>query len=339
MPSIDIAIPNYNYGRYLGACIASVLSQDGIDLRVLVIDNGSADESVSVARAFARADRRVQVRLRQTNVGPHASFNEAIDWARADYFLMLCSDDLLVPGALHRAIAVMEKNCDVAFVYGRDVQMRGNGPAPQVPPPPGPVPWSRMEGLDFIRRFCRLGVFQIPGPTLVVRTAVQKRAGYYRSELPHSDDYDVWLRFATFGAVGAMDCVQAVNRRHADNRSGLFRNRQLLHIRHTAAAADCFFAHEGSRLPGAARLHRLARRSLAERAYWAAVSGFLRGQPAHELFSYAFHEQPRTALLPPVDYLLRRPDTRQRMIDYAGRLFTARRHRRAAAMRTAGGNK
>ena len=91
MKSVDVVIPNYNYGRYLRACVGSVLSQDVEKLRVLIVDNASTDDSPEVARELAAMDPRVELRLHETNLGPHASFNEGIDWAESDYFLILCS--------------------------------------------------------------------------------------------------------------------------------------------------------------------------------------------------------------------------------------------------------
>src|SRR5262245_11354896 len=121
MASVDIAIPCYQYGRYLRQCVASVLAQGIDDVRVLIIDNASTDDSVAVARQLALEDARVEVLARPTNLGPHAAFNAGIDWARADYFMVLCADDLLTPGSLARAVAVMETHPEVAFAYGTDV--------------------------------------------------------------------------------------------------------------------------------------------------------------------------------------------------------------------------
>lgn len=327
MASVDVAIPNYNYGRYLRACVESVLQQDIERLRVLIVDNASTDDSAAIARDLARADPRVELRLRDRNLGPHASFNEGIDWAQSDYFLLLCADDLLVPGALSRAAAFLDADPGVAFVYGRDIQMRGTTPMGDVEAARrAPAAWRRMSGHAFIERFCRLGVFQIPGPTIVIRTAVQKAAGHYRPELPHSDDYDVWLRLALFGDVAETDAVQAMIRVHDDNRSSELQARQLLHIRHTEMAAEHFFAHEGARLPDAARLRRLARRGLAGRAYWSAVSSLLRAGPgAAELFRYAVSRRPSAAILPPLGYLLHRPDARDRLAAILGDLAARRR--------------
>lgn len=102
MSTIDIVIPNYNYGRFLEGCVESVLGQNIPDMRILIIDNASTDDSVAIARSLAAANPRIETSLRPRNLGGHASFNEGIDWARADYFAIICADDVLSPGALAR---------------------------------------------------------------------------------------------------------------------------------------------------------------------------------------------------------------------------------------------
>ena len=314
MASVDVVVPNYNYARYLEACVGSVLSQDVERLRVLIVDNASTDDSAAVARRLAAADPRVELLLRPENLGPHASFNAGIDWAEADYFLLLFADDFLMPGALRRATALMERDPEIAFCYGRDVAIRGDAPIPEIAAQPADPPVAMLTGRAFIERFCRLGVFQIPGPSIVVRTRVQKRAGHYRPALPHSDDYELWLRLAMHGSVAELDCIQAGIRTHDANRSTDLWAHQILHILHTADAAESFFHHEGRWLDGAEGLRRRARRGIAERAYWSAVSHALRGNPeALKLLMLAFRLWPATAVLPPLGYLLHRPDTMPRM--------------------------
>jgi GT2 family glycosyltransferase len=314
MPGVDIVVPNYNYGRYLLPCVKSILQQNVEDLRVLIIDNASTDNSAEIARSLSEADSRVELRLRPVNLGTHASFNEGIDWARSDYFLLMFSDDFLVPGALKRAIDIMESDTSIAFSYGRDIAIRDNAAIPEIPLPPGPAAYTLHKGLDFIERFCRLGVFQIPGPSIVVRTSVQKQVGHYRPELPHSDDYEVWLRLAMHGRIAELDCIQAGIRSHDANRSTELWAHQIQHILHTAAAAESFFDHEGGQIAGSNAMRRLARRGIAHRAYWSAVSHFLQRNPeGFNLLKLAFTLSPSTAFLPPVSYLLRRPDTMRRI--------------------------
>ena len=97
MSSIDIVIPNYNYGRFLEGCVESVLGQNIPDMRILIIDNASTDDSVAIARSLATTNPRIETCLRPKNLGGQASFNEGIDWARADYFAIICADDVLSP--------------------------------------------------------------------------------------------------------------------------------------------------------------------------------------------------------------------------------------------------
>ena len=314
MASVDIVVPNYNYGRYLEACVGSALSQEAAAVRVLIVDNASTDDSVAIARRLAAADPRVELLLRPENLGPHASFNAGIDWARADYFLLLFADDFLVPGALRRALAVMEKNRAIAFCYGQNVAIRDDAPLPEIAVQPAAPAIELMSGRAFIEQFCDLGVFQIPGPSILVRTRVQQRTGHYRPSLPHSDDYELWLRLAMHGPVAALDCIQAGIRTHATNRSTDLWTHQSLHVLHTAAAAESFFHHEGRWLDGAEALRKRARRGIAHRAYWSAVSHALQGNPeAVRLLKLAFKLSPYTVLVPPLGYVLRRRDAIARM--------------------------
>ena len=108
--SVDVVIPCYQYGRFLRDCVTSVLTQGIQNLRVLIIDNASTDDSVEVAQQLAGEDRRVEVVAHRRNLGPHASFNEGIDWAKSHYFMILCADDLLAPSCLPRAVSIMEQH-------------------------------------------------------------------------------------------------------------------------------------------------------------------------------------------------------------------------------------
>ena len=103
-PSVDVVVPCYNYGRYLEHCVQSVLSQQGVDIRVLIIDDVSKDNSVEVAERLAKADARVSVLKHTVNKDLVGTANDGvIDWATAKYTLLLSADDALTPGALRRA--------------------------------------------------------------------------------------------------------------------------------------------------------------------------------------------------------------------------------------------
>ena len=107
---VSVIIPCYKYAHFLEDAVASVLEhQDGVDVRVLIIDDASPDASAAVARAIAARDPRVEVIVHETNQGNIATFNEGLlDWADGDYCLLMSADDRATPGALRRAADLLD---------------------------------------------------------------------------------------------------------------------------------------------------------------------------------------------------------------------------------------
>ena len=130
MSGVDVLVPNYQYGHYLRGCVESILAQDLADIRVLIIDNASTDDSVEVAQQLAMEDSRVELVARRRNLGSHASFNEGIDWARSEYFMIMCADDRAAPGAFARAVGIMDRHPEVGLAYGQVHRLHGDGEAP-----------------------------------------------------------------------------------------------------------------------------------------------------------------------------------------------------------------
>jgi glycosyltransferase involved in cell wall biosynthesis len=284
-------------------------------LRVLIIDNASTDDSVEVAQQLAAENPAVHVVVHPRNLGAHASFNEAIDWATQKYFLLLCADDLLAPDALARAVGILEQHPDAVMSFGRAALLRPGERLPQLSASAA-GDWHLHRGSALLERFCGSAVCHIAGCTAVVRTEVQKRVGYYRPQLPHTDDFELWMRFACHGPVAETPAIQGALRAHVASQSAFVRVQHRWDILHCEAAFDSFFAQEGRRLPDAPRLRRLAKRSLGQRAYWSAAAHFSRGDLAESLalFRLALRLQPQCAVVPPVSYLIRRGDARARLI-------------------------
>ena len=109
MSSVSVVIPCYKYGRYLEECAASVLDDQDVDVRVLIIDDASPDDSADVAKKIAARDPRVELVVHATNKGNIATFNEGLlEWADGDYCVLLSADDRLTPGALGRAADLLD---------------------------------------------------------------------------------------------------------------------------------------------------------------------------------------------------------------------------------------
>jgi glycosyltransferase involved in cell wall biosynthesis len=276
MSSIDVIVPCYRYAHFLRQCVESVLSQDVSQIRVLILDDASPDDTPNVARAIAVKDSRVTVVRHTTNRGHIATFNEGIDWARADYMLLLSADDYLTPHSLGRAVGVMDRHPEVGLTFGKALELRDSDLAADLQlqsltqhcgPP------KVLSGIDYIvQSGCRNIV---PTPTAVVRTSVQKQVGGYRSTLPHSGDMEMWLRFAARAGVAQLDGYQAVYRQHDTNMSlAYYGSGRLPDIQQRRAAIDSFFDSCEALLPDPARLRRRIYRALGREALGFASAAF-----------------------------------------------------------------
>ena len=101
---ISIVIPCYNSGKYLSACMDSVLAQTFEDFEALVIDDGSKDDTLSVAQYYAQRDPRVRVFAKE-NGGVAAARNLGLDHAQGEWITFVDSDDLLPVDALETLLS------------------------------------------------------------------------------------------------------------------------------------------------------------------------------------------------------------------------------------------
>lgn len=274
MAKIDVVVPCYNYGRFLTSCVGSVLEQSVRDLRVLIIDDGSTDDSLAVARKLAQGDGRVSFFAHSQNKGHISTYNEGIAWASADYFLLLSADDLLVAGALERATEVMDRNPDIVLTYGDCIVWHDDHPFPAFEDEQN-YTWTRH---DLIKEICATAVNCVPTPTAIGRTRVQKEVGGYRASLPHSGDMEMWLRFAAHGSVARINAVQAIYRKHSTAMSNAYFAERLPDYLQLQRAFDSFFDEYDHRLKDVGELRSVARGVLAKRVFRSGIGLLRRGR-------------------------------------------------------------
>lgn len=302
MVKVDIVVPCYNYARFLEACVGSILRQSVRDLRVLIIDDASSDDTLSIARKLAEADCRISIISHPQNQGHIRTYNEGIAWASAEYFLLLSADDLLTPGSLARAIEVMDRDSEVVLTHGKAVVWQDSLPFPRIDVEKN-YAFARQ---DLIQDMCTTGVNFVSTPTAVVRTCAQKAVGGYEESLPHSADMEMWLRLAAYGAVVRIDGVQAIYRSHASSMSNSHWTATLLDCQQRKKAFDSFFqAH-----PKISRsLSVRANRMLAARAFQGGTNLVRRGQirSGLPLLRWSMNLDPRLQYVPPVWKFLKIP--------------------------------
>lgn len=273
-PRFDVVIPCYNYGRFLADAVTSVLTQ-GVAVRVLILDDCSSDDTAVVGRALAARDPRVTFVRHEVNRGHIATYNEGIDWAEGDYFLLLSADDLLMPGALARAAAAFAAAPEIGMVFGRAIYFEdGLAAADVLAARVTARPWLSLHvrtgaGADVrpaaeieeassdvvdvhdAARFFALNRREnvIHTCTAITRTDEQKRLGGYLPSLPHSGDLEMWLRFAANRPVGFVSRFQGGARVHGNNMYRQYD--QVRDMVQKVAAISAVIASSGHLLPPA----------------------------------------------------------------------------------------
>ena len=215
-PRVSVLIPCYNYGHFVRECVASVLSQPGVDVDVLVIDDASPDGSASVVRAVAESDPRVRAICHERNKGHIATYNEGLFQLTGDFAILLSADDLLAPGALQRATDLFEAHPSVGLVYGPVTDFSDAPPA--MPQAGEATSWTIWKGRDWLLDRCHTGRNALRCPEAILRRSVLDAVGQYDPELPHAADFHTWLKAACISDVGYVGGVaQAYYRMHATN--------------------------------------------------------------------------------------------------------------------------
>ncbi|MFD0047950.1 glycosyltransferase [Actinomycetes bacterium NPDC127524] len=131
-PLISVIIPVYNVGKYISECLESVLNQTYKSIEMIVIDDGSTDQSLDIVKSFAEKYSNIKV-LTQCNSGQSVARNKGIECARGKYIYFLDSDDYILENTFETLIGVMEqKNLDFIhfgarpFIDGIDIDLNEN---------------------------------------------------------------------------------------------------------------------------------------------------------------------------------------------------------------------
>jgi GT2 family glycosyltransferase len=197
----SVVVPVYDNEHWVGEAIASVLGQTLGDLELIVVDDGSTDESVAAIREYA-SDPRLRL-IEQPNGGPSAARNTGIAAAESEFVAFLDSDDLWMPEYLAKVDAALADRPDAGFAYvdawRLDVDgrfFRASAMERQNPPEEPP-----RDPMEFLRLLIERGNF------VFVSTTVRKRAleqvGGFDTSLWWVEDFDLWTRIllAGYGAV------------------------------------------------------------------------------------------------------------------------------------------
>jgi glycosyltransferase involved in cell wall biosynthesis len=181
---VSVVIATFNMGRYLPQAVQSVLSQTYTNVEILIIDDGSTDDTAQIIRRWEQ-DERVRV-YRQSNGGQAQARNRGVALSKGRYVAFLDADDEWLSHKLSRQMPLFA-NPQVGVVYSEYECMDGEGRA--LPKPPTRMYRGRVTAALLIDNFVS---FQ----TAVVRRECLERHGAFDESVRMGDDYDLWLRLS-----------------------------------------------------------------------------------------------------------------------------------------------
>jgi glycosyltransferase involved in cell wall biosynthesis len=209
IPLVSVIIPNFNYGRYLEDCISSVINQSYKNIEIIIVDDGSTDDSVSIIEKY---DTKI-VLVKKDNSGVSDSRNIGLKIATGDYLTFLDADDTLEPTKIHDQMQLMKDSSSELIYCGVNVvdselnflrvlrpQYRGE--------------CSKL----FFKYPTRAIVLLASGSPLISRSLIDK-AGYFDTELNTSADWDYMRRLSLFTTIDFVDKPLINYRRHEKSMS------------------------------------------------------------------------------------------------------------------------
>jgi glycosyltransferase involved in cell wall biosynthesis len=209
--SVSVVIPAYNYAHFLPEAIASVLAQTWTDLELIIVDDGSTDNTPEVCALCT--DPRVRP-IRQANAGLSAARNTGIREARFPYIAFLDADDRWRPEFLARVMSEFERlGPSFAAVGSFFSRMNANG---ELLPPPRQnfLHTAELTAASFCLRNRPLS------SSVVIRRSVFDECGNFDTALRSSEDRDMWIRITSRGhRFYFLGDHLAVIRRHPQNMS------------------------------------------------------------------------------------------------------------------------
>jgi glycosyltransferase involved in cell wall biosynthesis len=138
-PLVSILVANYNYARYIGESIKSALDQTYRNIELIICDDGSTDESVTVIEAYERKDARVRL-IRKENGGQASGFNAAFAVSQGEIIALLDSDDRFLPHKIEQIVANFQAHPDSGFGVHRVIRMSADNRRQGVWPMSAPLP-------------------------------------------------------------------------------------------------------------------------------------------------------------------------------------------------------
>lgn len=180
-PRISVILPAYNAAQYIEQAIESILNQTFADFELIILNDGSTDNTPEIIKRYADADKRIVFVDNKVNQGLIAVLNQGLDMARGEFIARMDSDDISLPQRFEKQVAYLEAHPDVG-VLGTLIQGFGkfNLPGIQIPV---------VTALDLLKDS------YVAHPSVMIRKSILDKYNLrYNPDYKHCEDLELWAR-------------------------------------------------------------------------------------------------------------------------------------------------
>ena len=212
-PLISVVIPCYNSEVYIGECLDSILHQSYTNLEVIVVDNGSKDNTVAKVKEIT--DPRIKL-VHEKIKGPAAARNRGLKEAQGDYIAFNDSDDVWLEGKLKKQYACLNNNPEMLFCFGSFLfwkrDKNGTFSVPEIE--------GNCEALDYDPALSGDIVNQLIfdakvwTPTVLMRRELIDKIGYFKTDLIMGEDHEYWFRASMLSKTAKLAYPLALYRKN-----------------------------------------------------------------------------------------------------------------------------
>lgn len=215
VPTLSVCIPAYNRQHVIRQAIESVLSQDFTDFELIILDDGSTDDTLTEVAQIT--DPRIRIERNGQNLGIPASRQNCLNLARGKYLAWLDSDDIMAPKRLSRQVNWLDRHPETASLGGWVKTFHDdNAPGKLLIKP---LTHAHLAAW-LLFRCCHANT------SLMARTAVMKQFGF-RQAFPVSEDYDLSVRLSSVHKVANLPFVLTHQRQHSHRTTNLNADRNF----------------------------------------------------------------------------------------------------------------
>lgn len=216
-PTVSVIIPTYNRAAFLGAAVESVRAQSWPDVEIVIVDDGSTDDTEAVVSALGAGIRYIK----QRNAGPAVARNRGIHETQADLIAFLDTDDRWLPEKLALQVDILQRYPSVALVCA-DMSVENDQGMMQVQ-----SNFDRRGLKRFFDQLCGRPIPHAPQrlleinfvntSTVLVRREVLQALNAFDARLRYGEDLELWLRIAARHDIACVPSVQEIRVEHATN--------------------------------------------------------------------------------------------------------------------------